>query len=54
MTIDPKSPVPLYYQIAQAIRAQIEAGSIAPGDVLEPLRKAAESWGVNLHTVRHA
>jgi len=54
MTIDPKSPVPLYYQIAQAIRAQIEAGSIAPGDVLEPLRKAADTWGVNLHTVRHA
>jgi len=52
--IDPHSPVPLYHQIAEAIRARIEAGELAPGDALEPLRQAAATWNVNLHTVRHA
>jgi len=52
--IDPESPVPLYHQIAESIRARIVAGELVPGDVLEPLREAARTWGVNLHTVRHA
>jgi hypothetical protein len=52
--IDAGSPVPLYHQIAEAIRARIESGELAPGEVLEPLRQAAETWKVNLHTVRHA
>jgi DNA-binding transcriptional regulator YhcF (GntR family) len=32
----------------------IEAGTLAPGEVLPPLRQAARDWGINLHTVRHA
>ncbi len=52
--VDPSSPVPLFHQIAEAIRARIEVGELAPGEALEPLREAAERWGVNLHTVRHA
>ena len=52
--IDHASPVPLYHQIAEALRGAIEAGEIAPGDALEPMRRAAETWGVHLHTVRHA
>ena len=52
--VDPNSPVPLFHQIAEAIRACIEAGELGPGEALEPLREAAERWGVNLHTVRHA
>ena len=52
--VDPESPVPLYHQIAEAIRAQMERGELAPGDALEPMRRAADQWGVNLHTVRHA
>ena len=52
--IDPQSPVPLYHQIAEAIRSRIEAGELAAGDALEPLRQAAATWNVNLHTVRHA
>ena len=54
LSIDPASPVPLYYQIAESIRTAIESGSLRPGDALTPLREAAESWGVNVHTVRHA
>lgn len=52
--IDPDSPVPIYHQIAEAIRARILAGTLRPGDALTPLREAADAWGVNLHTVRHA
>ena len=52
--IDPDSPIPLYHQIAELIRARILTGELAPGDALHPLRSAAERWGVHLHTVRHA
>lgn len=52
--IDPDSPVPLYHQIAEAIRRRIESGELGPGTALAPLREAARHWGVNLHTVRHA
>lgn len=52
--LDFDSPVPRYHQIAQDIRARIERGELGPGDTLLPLRAAAETWGVNLHTVRHA
>jgi DNA-binding transcriptional regulator YhcF (GntR family) len=53
-SIDPESPIPLYHQIAEAIRARIETGELSAGDALEPLREAGQTWGVNLHTVRHA
>ncbi len=52
--IDPDSPVPLYHQIAEALRGEIERGDLRAGDGLAPVRRAAEEWGVNLHTVRHA
>ncbi|MCP3918825.1 MAG: GntR family transcriptional regulator [bacterium] len=52
--IDPASPIPLYHQIAEAIRGRIRSGNLGPGEALEPLRQAAETWGVNVHTVRHA
>jgi DNA-binding transcriptional regulator YhcF (GntR family) len=52
--VDPQSPIPLYHQIAQALRARIESGELEAGALLAPLKLAAEQWGVNLHTVRHA
>ncbi|RKZ68507.1 MAG: hypothetical protein DRQ48_08660 [Gammaproteobacteria bacterium] len=52
--IDPQSPIPLFHQIAEVIREQIANGNLSHGDALEPLREAARTWGVNLHTVRHA
>ena len=52
--LDPYSPVPLYHQLAESLRQMIESGTLAPGDVLPPLRQAAQEWGINLHTVRHA
>ena len=52
--LDPASPIPLYHQLAESLRAEIVSGALVPGDILPPLRKAADAWGVNLHTVRHA
>jgi DNA-binding transcriptional regulator YhcF (GntR family) len=52
--LDPDSPVPLYHQIAEAIRYRVATGALAPGAPLPPLREAAELWGVNLHTARRA
>jgi DNA-binding transcriptional regulator YhcF (GntR family) len=52
--LDPYSPVPLYHQLAESLRQMVESGTLAPGDVLPPLRQAAREWGINLHTVRHA
>ncbi len=54
LALDPKSPVPLYHQIAEALRYRIATGAIRAGAVLPPLREAARAWGVNLHTVRQA
>ena len=52
--LDVQAALPLYHQIAQAIRYRIAIGSLTPGAELPRLREAAASWGVNLHTVRRA
>jgi DNA-binding transcriptional regulator YhcF (GntR family) len=52
--LDHHSPVPLYHQLAEAIRYRIATGELKSGATLPPLRRAAELWGVNLHTVRQA
>lgn len=54
LKIDPDSPIPLYHQIAEAIRYAIATGQIRSGESLPGLHQAAGEWGVNLHTVRHA
>ena len=52
--LDAASPVPIYHQIASALRERIESGSLPAGSTLEPMREAAQRLGVNVHTVRHA
>ncbi len=52
--IDPNHALPLYHQIAEEIRGRIASGNLRVGDSLESMRNAAERYGVNLHTVRHA
>jgi DNA-binding transcriptional regulator YhcF (GntR family) len=54
LSLDPKSPVPLYHQISESIRYRIATGDLEAGDPLPALRDAARDWGVNLHTVRRA
>jgi hypothetical protein len=52
--IDPGQPLPLYYQVAEAIRYRVATGELRPGAKLPSLRRAAVVWGVNMHTVRRA
>jgi len=54
LRLDRDSPVPLYHQLAEAIRWRISTGELAPGERLPALRAAAANLGVNLHTVRAA
>ncbi len=52
--LDHRSPVPLYHQLAEALRYRIATGELVTGASLPSLRRAAVLWGVNLHTVRRA
>jgi GntR family transcriptional regulator len=54
LRLDHASPVPLYHQIAEAIRYRIATGALPAGSRLPALREAASLWGANLHTVRRA
>lgn len=54
LSLSRQDPLPLYHQIVQAIRWRIGSGTLGPGDVLPPVREAAEKWQVNYHTVRRA
>lgn len=54
LSLDPEHPTPLYHQIATAIRWKIGMGVVQPGDLLPPLRAAAQAWDVSYHTVRRA
>lgn len=54
MQIDPASHVPIYLQIAEAIRAAVAAGVYRPGEVLPSLRAMATEIHVNPNTVQRA
>lgn len=49
--IDKASQTPVYYQIRNQIRAMIFSGILAPGSLLPPERKLADSLGLNRSTV---
>ena len=51
---DRQSPVPLYYQLAAAIRERIRAGALTPGDQLPAERELAERAGISRMTDRQA
>jgi GntR family transcriptional regulator len=51
---DRESPVPLYYQLAAAIRERIRSGSLAPGEQLPAERDLAERAGISRMTARQA
>jgi GntR family transcriptional regulator len=54
ISLDHRSPVPVFHQLAEALRYRIATGELATGTVLPALRRAGRLWGVNLHTVRRA
>jgi DNA-binding GntR family transcriptional regulator len=54
VSLDRDSPVPLYFQLAQYIEAQIRSGALDAGDRLENEVKIAEDLGLSRPTVRAA
>ena len=52
--IDPRSPTPLYAQIAARIRVAIAAGELLPGQALLSVRQLAKRIRVNPATVVQA
>ncbi len=52
--IDPRSPTPLYAQIAGRLRVAIAAGEMKPGDALPSVRALAGRLRVNPATVVQA
>ena len=53
-TIDPRSPTPLYAQIATRIRVAVAAGEVGPGEALPSVRSLAQRLRVNPATVVQA
>ena len=54
LRLEPGSPQPVYRQIADAVAAQIEDGSIPSGARLPAARLLAGTLEVNMHTVLRA
>ena len=54
MKLKPGSPVPLYYQLEQDLRARIRANEFAAGAPLPTEQRLCETYGVSRITVRHA
>jgi GntR family transcriptional regulator len=54
ITLDQRDPRPLYEQIAAAVKEEIQAGRLKPGEILPSVRDLADALGVNLHTVHRA
>jgi len=52
--IDPRSPTPLYAQIASRLRLAVSAGELRPGDALPSVRRLASQLRVNPATVVQA
>ena len=53
-SIDPRSPTPLYEQIAARVRVAVAAGDLGPGDALPSVRALARDLRVNPATVVQA
>jgi GntR family transcriptional regulator len=54
ITLDRNSPVPLYYQLAQAIQQAIDTGVLGPGDRLENEVSLTRRLGLSRPTARQA
>ena len=52
--IDRSSPVPLYYQLQEALKQEIDTGSWLPGDLLPSEAELAEGFGISRTVIRQA
>lgn len=52
--LDPDSALPLYHQLKEALRRQIEAGVWRPDQAIPPERSLVDRYGVSRITVRQA
>src|SRR5579859_975543 len=52
--IEPSSPVPLYFQIANVVQARIFGGTLHPADPIGTEKDLADEFGVSRITVRKA
>jgi GntR family transcriptional regulator len=52
--IDPRSPTPLYEQVAARVRVAVAAGDLAAGDALPSVRALARELRINPATVVQA
>jgi len=54
LKVDPNDPRPPYRQLADGVRAEIEAGIYAPGTKLPSYDALAEGFGVSLGVAKRA
>jgi GntR family transcriptional regulator len=54
MTIDPLAPTPVYVQLADLLRAQIESGKLAPNRPIPSEMALQQEHGVARGTARRA
>jgi len=54
LTIDAKSPLPVYQQVIQAIKLEILSGGLRDGDLLPSIRDLAKLLKLNPNTVAKA
>ncbi|MCD7036370.1 GntR family transcriptional regulator [Metabacillus sp. GX 13764] len=52
--INKESPLPIYYQLEEGIKKQIEDGVLHPGDTLPSEREYSEIYSISRMTVRQA
>ncbi|MDZ5474124.1 GntR family transcriptional regulator [Bacillus sp. 31A1R] len=52
--IDKNSPVPIYHQLEEQIKSQIENGSLEADELIPSEREYAERYQISRMTVRHA
>lgn len=52
--ISQASPLPLYYQLKELLREQIESGALKPNEPVPSERELEERYGISRMTARHA
>ncbi|WP_436664326.1 GntR family transcriptional regulator [Alicyclobacillus acidoterrestris] len=52
--MDPRSPVPMYQQIVESVKANVAKGILNPGDKLQSVRELSVELAINHNTVAKA